>query len=263
MRCASASPPTARPSSSGPTRNSPKKATKAASRSTAATCGRAPPRSSRRCPNGSTMTGAGIAELDVSADGERVLIGKKVSEDSAGNEFFDLYMHVGNSPNSIEVDRNRQRCRLQRHDRRREQGLLHDAGQTGRRHRQQQRLLSSRTSAPRRRSRGCRPGTGGTAGNTDSCEPISNWNVVSGGPDCGTASIAGGGGVASGDGTAYFVSPELLDGPEQRDRKSGESLRRQARSRRRTSSRRSTPASSSPASSRRTTRSSTRPLRRL
>lgn len=162
-------------------------------------------------PDGSTMTGSELAELDVSSDGQRVLIGEKVGEDSAGNEFFDLYMHVGTNPNSIEVANTPSGVEFN--------GMTSDGSKV---------FFTTRdkladdtdnsndfyvadvgsTSTITRLS----TGSNGT-GNTDSCEPISNWNVVSGGPNCGTASIAGGGGVASGDGTAYFVSPELLDGP--------------------------------------------------
>ena len=59
-------------------------------------------------------------------------------------------------------------------------------------------------------------GTGG-AGNTDSCDPAANtvhdhWNTVGPKPNCDVVAIGGGGGVASGDGTIYFLSPELLDG---------------------------------------------------
>ena len=55
-------------------------------------------------------------------------------------------------------------------------------------------------------------GTGGT-GNTDSCEPAAEWNVAAGGPaDCSVVVPGGAGGVARGDGTVYFMSPELLDG---------------------------------------------------
>ncbi len=53
-------------------------------------------------PNGSTMTGT-VAGLDVSSDGSRVLVGKAVSTDAKGNTYYDLYMHVGNSPNSVQV----------------------------------------------------------------------------------------------------------------------------------------------------------------
>ncbi len=162
-------------------------------------------------PDGSTMTGTGIAELDVSADGERVLIGRKVSEDSAGNESFDLYMHVGSSPNSIQVVDTPSGVIFN--------GMTSDgskvffttpdklAGDTDNSNDFYVADVGSSSTITRLST-----GSGGT-GDTDSCEPISDWNVVSGGPNCGTASIAGGGGVASGDGTAYFVSPELLDGP--------------------------------------------------
>ena len=53
-------------------------------------------------PNGSTMTGE-VAELDVSDDGSRILIGKWVGTDAAGNAHYDLFMHVGNNPNSVAV----------------------------------------------------------------------------------------------------------------------------------------------------------------
>jgi hypothetical protein len=58
-------------------------------------------------------------------------------------------------------------------------------------------------------------GTGG-AGNTDSCSPAANhasahWNSL-GAADCSTLAFAGGAGVASSDGTVFFLSPERLDG---------------------------------------------------
>ena len=162
-------------------------------------------------PNGSTMSGSGIAELDVSADGDRVLIGKRVGEDGAGNEFFDLFMHVGSSPNSVQVVDTASGVVFN--------GMTADgskvffttpdqlAGDTDNSNDFFVADVGSSSTIAR-----ISTGTGGT-GNTDACAPVTNWNVVSGGPNCGTASIAGGGGVASEDGTAYFVSPELLDGP--------------------------------------------------
>jgi hypothetical protein len=60
-------------------------------------------------------------------------------------------------------------------------------------------------------------GTGGT-GNVDGCNPVPgkegpDWNVLSGKPaSCGVLALAGGAGVASQDGTAFFLSPEKLDG---------------------------------------------------
>jgi hypothetical protein len=53
------------------------------------------------------------------------------------------------------------------------------------------------------------------AGNTDACEPVSDsggehWNTVGAAKNCGIVAIGGGGGVASGDGSVYFLSPEKL-----------------------------------------------------
>jgi hypothetical protein len=163
-------------------------------------------------PNGSTMTGE-VAELDVSNDGNRILIGKVVGEDSAGNTLYDLYTHVGTSANSIQVADTAS-------------GVIYD-GMTG----DGSKVFftttdalsgDSDTSADLYRadvgSTSPAPvtristGSGGT-GNTDSCEPVVDWNVPSGGPDCSVVGIAGGGGVARGNGTVYFISPELLDGP--------------------------------------------------
>ena len=47
--------------------------------------------------------GAGIAELAVSSDGSRVLVGQLVGLDSKGNRYFRLYMHIGTSPDSIDL----------------------------------------------------------------------------------------------------------------------------------------------------------------
>ena len=161
-------------------------------------------------PNGSTMTGTGIAELAVSSNGDRVLIGKRVSQDGAGNEYFDLYMNVGGSPNSVQVVDSSSGAIFN--------GMTADgskvffttpdhlAGDTD----EGNDFFVADVGATSTIIR-LSTGTGGT-GDTDSCEPIGNWNVVTGGPNCGIAAIAGGGGVADEDGTAYFVSPELLDG---------------------------------------------------
>jgi len=163
-------------------------------------------------PNGTVMSGSGIAALDVSGDGERVLVGKQVGEDGAGNRFFDLYMHVGNSPNSVEVVDTTNGVSFA--------GMTEDGSKvfftTG-----DQLAGDSDTSSDlfvadvngsstiTRLSAGS-----GGSGNTDACAPVGEWNVVSGGPDCSVIAIAGGGGVAEDQGTVYFISPELLDGSE-------------------------------------------------
>ncbi len=150
--------PTARPSSSAPTSDSSEQGNEGSvsiydrNLQTGAT------QVVSTMPNGATMTGTGIAELDVSNDGQRVLIGKHVGEDAAGNEFFDLYMHVGSSAELGPGRRLAQRRHLQRDDRRRLEGLLHHPRPAGRRHRHAATTSSSRTSAPPRRpSPGSRP----------------------------------------------------------------------------------------------------------
>jgi hypothetical protein len=166
-------------------------------------------------PNGTTMTGT-VAALDVSADGSRVLIGKLVGTDAAGNDYYDLYMHIGASPNSVEVADT-------------ESGVLFN-GMTS----DGSRVFFTTpdalagdgdTSADLFRAdvgsssaTVHRVSTGSSAGNTDACDPVGssyngeNWNVVPGGPtDCSVVGLGGGAGVASESGTAFFLSPELLD----------------------------------------------------
>ena len=167
-------------------------------------------------PNGSTMTGT-VAELDMSANGSRILIGKLVSTDSAGNNYYDLYMHVGSSPNSIAVADTASGVLFN--------GMTSDgtkvffttpdalAGDSDTSADLFRADVGSTSPAPVSR---VSTGTGGT-GNTDACDPVPgkegpDWNAVSGGPDCGVLGLAGGAGVASGDGTVFFLSPEKLDG---------------------------------------------------
>jgi hypothetical protein len=162
-------------------------------------------------PSGATMSGPGIAELGVSADGARVLVGKKVGEDSDGNEYFDLYMHFGSSPDSVQVISTESGVIYN--------GMTSDGSRvffttpdrvTGDDTDESPDFFRADVSASSVTITRLSSGTGG-AGNSDDCEPVTNWNVVSGGPNCGTVAMAGGAGIASGDGTAYFVSPELLE----------------------------------------------------
>ncbi len=43
------------------------------------------------------MTGAGIGELDISADGSRIVIGQLVSDRRRRQRYWHLYMNVGDS----------------------------------------------------------------------------------------------------------------------------------------------------------------------
>ncbi len=165
-----------------------------------------------------------VVALDVSQDGSRVLIGNRVSTDSEGNDYFDLYMHVGSSPNSVAVadtaggvlyagmtsDASRVffSTRDQLDD---DTDSSTDLFQSGRRQLERQHVIASPSA---------RVGTG----DTDSCDPASNsynpdnWNAIPGGPtDCSAVAIGGGGGVASASGGVYFLSPELLDEAAEED----------------------------------------------
>jgi hypothetical protein len=161
-------------------------------------------------PDGTTMSGK-VAELDISANGSRILVGKLVGTDAAGNDHYDLYMHVGGSADSVVVADT-------------PGGVIYD-GMTGdgtkvffttadpigsdsdtstdvfRADVGTSSATVTRVSA----------GTGGS-GDTDACTPTGNWNSIEGATDCGALGLAGGGGVATGDGTVYFLSPELLAG---------------------------------------------------
>jgi hypothetical protein len=168
-------------------------------------------------PNGSTMTGT-VAELDVSADGSRVLIGKKVSQDAQGNGYYDLYMHVGTSPNSVEVLDSTSGAVFN--------GMTADgtkvffstpdalSGDTD------TSVDLYRADVGPASATVSRVSTGTGAGNTDACTPPgtpNTWNSASGNGKCGVLAFAGGAGVAAEDGTVYFLSPEKLDGDGETD----------------------------------------------
>jgi hypothetical protein len=169
-------------------------------------------------PGGATMTGPGIAALDVSSDGSRVLVGKLVATDGAGNEYFDLYMHVGSNPKSVQVVDSLSGALYV--------GMSSDGSEVYFTTPDQ---VASDTDASvdlYRADVGSssasiqRVSTGAGAGDTNACNPAANlagnnWNAVGGASvdSCGVVAIGGGGGVAS-NGSAYFFSPEVLDGPD-------------------------------------------------
>jgi hypothetical protein len=172
-------------------------------------------------PTGATMSGPSTGELDVSKDGSRVVIGQKISSDAAGNDYWHLYMHIDDSPDSVDLTPSTT------------SGVLFD-GMT----RDGARVFYSTVDGL------TPPGTdtdesvdiyetevdgggtahprlisikGGTASNDDSCEPSGapeSWNSVSGEGKCGAVAFAGGAGVSSETGRFYFVSPEQLDGSQ-------------------------------------------------
>jgi NHL repeat len=170
-------------------------------------------------PNGSTMAdGSNVAELDISRDGSRIVIGQKLGTDGAGNSYYHLYMHIGNNTGSYDLTPGTSTGVLY--------AGMNEAGTRV--------FFSTKDQLPE-------PGTdtdesvdvyetevtpaasvstrlvstkNGAASNDDSCSPPGvpdSWNSVSGPGKCNAVVLAGGAGVA-GDGTTYFLSPELLAG---------------------------------------------------
>ena len=170
--------------------------------------------------NGKALAdGSNVAELDVSNNGQRVVIGDLVHTDSAGNHYYHLYMHVAGNPDSIDLTPGSP------------DGALYDGMSSD-----GTKVYFTTADVPAGASDGdtsadiyradvtnsdatltrVSTGTGGT-GDTDSCNPAANtirthWNTVGPDPNCDAVAVGGGGGVASGDGSIYFLSPELLDG---------------------------------------------------
>jgi hypothetical protein len=160
---------------------------------------------------GDTMTGSGIGELDVSSDGSRVVVGRKVSEDSAGNEYWQLYMHVGTSPDASELTPGAS------------DGVLYD-GMTADGSKVFFTTADSLLAEDEDEDADIYEAEVDPLGNVslslvssggggEVCDPPERWNSTASQPNCGALALAGGAGVASGDGTFYFLSPELLDGP--------------------------------------------------
>ncbi len=169
----------------------------------------------------------GIAELDISGDGSRIVVGQLVSQDSAGNDYFHLYMHIGTDSHTVDLTPGTTAgahfdgmssdgsavyfttrdplTTAGSQDTDNSADLFRAAvGQGGA-------MTLTRVSTG--------TGSGEGSGNYDGCDPSGdsaspdNWNAVPGGPaDCSVVAIGGGGGVAAGDGTVYFLSPEKLDG---------------------------------------------------
>jgi hypothetical protein len=158
--------------------------------------------------------GDNVVELDVSDNGSRTLIGDLVDTDTAGNHYYDLYMHVAGDPDSIHLTPNVP------------DGALYD-GMTS----DGTKVFFTTKDVPTGTTDGdtsadifkadvgsssaslSRVSTGSPGGDTDLCTPSAGgWNSVGGGNSCDAVAIGGGGGVASGDGTFYFLSPEKLDG---------------------------------------------------
>jgi hypothetical protein len=166
-----------------------------------------------KTPGGTTMDEPGIAELDVSDNGTRILIGKAISTDEAGNTYWHLYMNVGDAPQTIDLTPGAS------------SGVLFD-GMTADGSRvyftTPDKLLGSDEDLSAdlyRADVGASSSTLGKITNTnyDGCTPVAGkegpyWNTVSLAVNCDAVGLAGGAGVASADGSVYFLSPEELGG---------------------------------------------------
>jgi hypothetical protein len=175
-----------------------------------------------KTPAGGTLTGPGIGELSVSGDGSRIVVGQLVSEE--GNaKLWHLYMNIGDSSKTIDLTPGTTH------------GVLFDgmAEDGSRVFFTSADPLTTATdqdsdSSPDLYEAEVNPsgtmtlsrvstGTEGT-GNGDGCHPSANtinpqWNsTVAGEENCGVVAVGGGGGVARGDGTVFFLSPEKLAG---------------------------------------------------
>jgi sugar lactone lactonase YvrE len=167
-------------------------------------------------PDGSTMKGE-VGELDMSADGSRVVVATEVHTDPAGNTYWHPYMHLGSSSASIDLTPGTKT------------GVLFD-GMTADGSRlffttfdqllpedeDESADIYEATVSPGGATslRLVSVGSGGPS-NDDSCETVglpNAWNVPYGEGKCSAIAFAGGVGLASDEGTFYFLSPEKLDG---------------------------------------------------
>lgn len=159
------------------------------------------------------QAGMGVSELDLSSDGARVVIGTKVSEDAAGNEYVKPYMHLGSSPDSVEVAPGASSGVLF-------DGMTSDGSKVFFTSSQELVGDDHDTAAD------VYEADVGPTGNVSlklltpspgaACNPVANgagahWNVVGATADCSAVAIGGGAGVARDSGTVYLLSPEQLE----------------------------------------------------
>jgi hypothetical protein len=164
-----------------------------------------------RLPNGASMS-PGVAELDISTDGTRILLGEPVSTDGAGNQLYHLFMYVGGADATVDLTPGTSSGVLYG-------GMAADGSKVFFTTRDalatasdtdadtSADLYAATVSAAGATLTRVSTGSAGT-GNIDTCSAASGWN----GSKCDVVAISGGGGVALGGGAVYFFSPEQLDG---------------------------------------------------
>ncbi len=170
-----------------------------------------------KTPGGQEMTGAGIAELDISPDGSHILIGQLASEEDA-NKLYHLYLNVGDSAKTIDLTPGATKGVLyagmssdgsEVFFTTKDQLLSEDEDESAD-------LYAATISGESATLTLLSTGSEGTA-NTAACDPFANsahihWNSKGEEANCDVVAVGGGGGVASSDGSIYFLSPERLDG---------------------------------------------------
>ena len=167
-------------------------------------------------PLGATLTGPGISELAVSQDGSRVLVGKRVSVDPAGNEYVHPYLYVAGHAGSIDLDPGGTAGVLFA-------GMSEDGSKVY--FTTADKLLPpdqdpsadlyEATVDPYGRLSISLLSGGGAA----SCNPVSNserahWNGAGAAANCDPLAVGGGGGVSASGDVVYFLSPEQLAGAQ-------------------------------------------------
>ena len=171
--------------------------------------------------------GDGIAELDISEDGSRILTGQRIATDTQGNGYYHLYMHLGSSPNSADLTPGAIAGALY-------DGMTADGSAVF--FTTKDKLLGTDTdaSADIYEAAVSSSGTvalrlvtieGGSAVNDDSCTPPgepTSWNADTGDGKCSAVAFAGGAGVAAATNTIYFLSPELLGSKAEAEGEAGE-----------------------------------------
>ncbi len=165
----------------------------------------------------SPTDGNGIGELDISRDGSRIIVAQKVSTDPDGNLYWHLYMDINDSVHTVDLTPGASQGVL--YDGMSEDGSKvfftsidqlaggNDSDNSADLYEAEVSQVGAVTLS--------RISTGEGTGNTNLCDPNSNsagphWNTVGGTENCGVVAVAAGGGVAAGDGSIYFLSPEQL-----------------------------------------------------
>jgi len=163
--------------------------------------------------SGNALTGT-ISELGVSADGSRVVIGKGISEDPAGNEYVHPYLHIAGRKASIDLAPLASKGVLYA-------GMTQDGSKVF--FTSPDKLTGTDSDESADLYEADVDGSGNlslkavTSGSSNACSPVANsdgehWNTTGPNVDCSAAAISGGGGVASSTGAVYFLSPESFGG---------------------------------------------------